>query len=127
MMASIASLFGAVALLLTGIGLYGVVSSSVSQRAREIGVRMALGARSSDVLAGVLRDSASLVAIGAGLGLAGGYALAAALRQWLFGVAPFNAGVYACVVGALSVVAVVAAWAPARRAAAIDPVTALRM
>jgi predicted permease len=126
LLTSAASTFSVVALLLTGVGLYGVVSTSVGQRTREIGVRVALGARSSQIQSRVLRESAALVALGALVGLAGGYELATALRQWLFGVAPFDLGVYAGVVVALGVIAILAAWVPARRAARVDPVVALR-
>jgi predicted permease len=126
MLASAAVLFGVLALILTGIGLYGVVSMSVGQRTREIGVRMALGARAGDLQAGVIGESFVLVAIGAVAGLPGGYALAGALENWLFGVAPFDLGIYAAVAAALGVLAILAAWAPARRAAKVDPVVALR-
>src|SRR5262249_11357577 len=94
MLATAATVLGLVALTLAGIGLYGVVSASVGQRTREIGIRMALGARARDVQTNVLRDALVLAAIGAILGLAGGYALAGAMRGWLFGVTPFNAAAY---------------------------------
>jgi predicted permease len=126
LLASTAIAFGLVALLLTAIGLYGVVSMSVGQRTREFGVRVALGATSSRVWVGVVRESAQLVAIGTLLGCAGAYALAGAMKHWLFGVAPFDLTVYGIVAGALSVIAIVAAWMPARKAAAVDPLTALR-
>jgi hypothetical protein len=126
LLATTAFIFGVVALLLTSIGLYGVVSTSVGQRTREIGVRMALGARSAEIQRGVLRASATLVGCGALVGLAGGYAVAGAVRQWLFGVAPFDLELYAAVALALCLVAVAAAWVPARRAARVDPVIALR-
>jgi hypothetical protein len=126
LLAGVATVFGALALLLTGIGLYGVVSTTVSHRTREIGVRMALGARAWDVQAGVLRESIVLVAIGALVGLAGGAAFASALRTWLFGVGTFDAGAYASVTALLALLAIVAAWVPARRAAMIDPAITLR-
>ncbi len=126
-MATAAWTFGGLALFLSGLGLYGVVSASVGQRTREIGVRMALGARKVDVVVGVLRESAVLTLAGLAAGLAGGYQLAAALRSFLFGVSPFDVVVYAGVALLLAIVALGAAWLPARRAAAVDPVRALRV
>jgi predicted permease len=121
-----AGAFGVLALLLTAIGLYGVISAAVAQRTREIGVRMALGARKGQVLGGVLKDSLALVAIGIVLGLAGGYATAGALRSWIAGVNRLDPGLYTLVGAALVVTAILAAWMPARRAATVDPVRALR-
>ncbi len=121
-----AGTFGVLALLLTGVGLYGVVSAAVAQRTREIGVRMALGARKGQVVRGVLRDSLALVAVGALLGLAAGYGVAGTLRAWLSGVNPLDPRLYGLVAAVLVLTAFCAAWLPARRAAGIDPVTALR-
>jgi predicted permease len=126
MLASAAAIFGTLALVLTGLGLYGVVSTSVGQRTREIGVRMALGARASDVQSGVIGEALVLVAFGAVAGLVGGYALSNGLTKWLFGVTPFDLAIYTAVVAVLAMLAIVAAWAPARRAAKVDPVVALR-
>jgi putative ABC transport system permease protein len=120
------SAFGAVALLLAAIGLFGVVSTSVGQRTREIGIRMALGARPGGVLAGVLGESAVLVGAGAIVGLAGATAVTGFLRQWLFGVAPVDAGVYLAAACLLAAATLAAAWVPARRASRIDPIAALR-
>jgi putative ABC transport system permease protein len=124
--ASTAGLFSALALILTSIGLYGVTAASVGQRTMEIGLRMALGARASDVVGGLLWDAARVVAAGVAVGLAGGYAIAGALGSWLFGIGRFDALTYAMVVGLVSAIALAAAWWPARRAARIDPVRALR-
>ncbi len=118
--------FGAIALGLTAIGLFGVVSTSVAMRTREIGIRMALGARPDRVLAGVLRESAGLVLVGASAGLAVAYAAAGLLRQWLFGVSRFDALVYLIVAVALTVMTLIAAGVPARRASRIDPIRALK-
>jgi predicted permease len=121
-----AGTFGVLALLLTGVGLYGVVSAAVAQRTREIGVRMALGARKGQVVRGVLKDSLGLVAVGALLGLAVGFGVAGTLRAWLSGVNPLDPSLYGLVAAVLVLTAFCAAWLPARRAAGIDPVTALR-
>ena len=121
-----ASAFGAIALGLTAIGLFGVVSTSVALRTREIGIRMALGARPDRVLAGVLRESAALVIVGAAVGLALAYASAGLLRQWLFGVSRFDATTYVLVVVVLGAMTLMAAGLPARRASRIDPIRALR-
>jgi predicted permease len=121
-----AGTFGVLALLLTGVGLYGVVSAAVAQRTREIGVRMALGARKSQVVGGVLKDSLGLVAMGALLGLAAGYEVAGTIRAWIAGVNPLDPRLYGLVAAVLVLTAFCAAWWPARRAAGIDPVTALK-
>ena len=118
--------FGLVALALTAVGLFGVVSTSVAMRTREIGIRMALGARPDGVLVAVLRESVGLVVIGTGIGLVTAYAAAGLLRQWLFGVSRFDAVTYLSVAVVLTVMTLIAAGVPARRAAGIDPVKALR-
>lgn len=118
--------FGVMALVLSAIGLFGVVSTSVAMRTREIGIRMALGARPDGVLASVLRESAALVIVGATCGLVVAYGSAGLLRQWLFGVSRFEPTVYLIVVAVLTVMTLVAAGVPARRAAQVDPVQALR-
>jgi ABC-type antimicrobial peptide transport system permease subunit len=121
-----AGVFGVLALLLTGVGLYGVVSAAVAQRTREIGVRMALGARKSQVLAAVFKDALALVVVGTVLGLVAGYGMAGSLRAWIAGVDPLDPRLYGLVAALLALTAAGAAWTPARRAASIDPVTALR-
>jgi len=118
--------FGVVALTLTAVGLFGVVSTSVAMRTREIGIRMALGARPDRVLVSILRESTGLVLLGAGIGLVTAYAAAGLLRQWLFGVSRFDTVIYLMVAVVLTVMTLIAAGVPARRAAGIDPVKALR-
>jgi predicted permease len=120
------SIFGLMALLLTAFGVYGVIAYTVSQRTREIGVRLALGAQRSDILRLVVRGALVLGVIGAGLGLGGAAAAGGALRFLLFGVSPTNPWVLGGVSLLLLAVAVLAAWLPARRAARLDPSLALR-
>jgi predicted permease len=118
--------FAAVALLLAAAGIYGVISFAVSRRTREIGIRMALGARPSQVMRGVLADGMLLVGAGAALGLAAAYFAAQFLQTILFGVSPRDATTYAAVAGLVVVVGAVANYVPARRAARVDPNQALR-
>ncbi len=119
------ALTAAVALLLGAVGLYGVVSYSVTQRTREIGVRMALGAASADVSRMVVREGMVLVATGLVLGAAAAVALTRFMRSLLHGVAPVDPITYFAVATLLAAVAVLASWLPAHRAAATDPVHAL--
>jgi putative ABC transport system permease protein len=118
--------FGLLALLLAGVGIYGVISYTVAQRTREIGIRRALGARVSDVLRLVVGEGLALAAIGVALGLAG----AAAMMQWtatlLVGVTARDPLTYAGVGLILLTIAALASWVPARRAIRVEPVTALR-
>ena len=118
--------FAAVALTLGTVGVYGVVAYAVTRRTREIGVRMALGARASDVLAMVLREGGTLTGIGVALGVAGALATSRVLAGFLFGVTPTDASVFVSVPAVLGIVALGACIIPARRAARVDPVTALR-
>jgi putative ABC transport system permease protein len=117
--------FGLIALLLAVIGLYGVMAYSVSQRSKEIGVRMALGASRSSVLGLVFKEGGPLVAIGLGLGLVGAYALSRVLESMLFGVGARDPGVFAVVPLILLAVATTAMLVPAHRAARVDPVRTL--
>jgi len=121
-----AAVFSTLALVLAGTGLYGVVAMSVGQRTREIGVRIALGARPESVLRAVLGEAVALAAAGIALAMAGGYAAAGALGAWLFQVSRFDPAAYGAVAVLLTGLAVAAAWLPARRAARVDPVVALR-
>jgi putative ABC transport system permease protein len=118
--------FAALALLLASVGLFGVLSYEVAQRTPEIGVRMALGARRADVIGSFLARGLLLVLVGIALGLAGAQALARALASLLFGVGPADPATFAAVSALVLVVALLATWVPARRAAGIDPVSALR-
>jgi predicted permease len=118
--------FALVALTLGAVGVYGVVAYAVARRTREIGVRMALGARASDVLAMVLREGGALTAIGVALGSAGALATSRVLAGFLFGVTPKDPAVFVTVPIVLAIVALGACVVPARRAARVDPVTALK-
>src|SRR5262249_54551470 len=122
LLAGATAAFGLVALTLTAVGLFGVVSTSVAMRTRAIGIRMALGARRDGVLVAILRESTGLVLLGASIGLVAAYAAAGLLQQWLFGVSRFDAVIYLAVAGMLTMMTLVAAGVPARRAAGIDPV-----
>lgn len=116
----------AVALLLGAIGIYGVISYSVSQRRREIGVRMALGAQRADVGRMVVGQAMVLAAGGVGLGLVASFVLTRLMSSLLFGVRPVDPATYAVVAALLAAVAAAASWMPARRAADIDPAWTLR-
>ena len=118
--------FAIVALTLGAVGIYGVVAYTVARRTREIGVRMALGARATDVLAMVLREGGLLAAIGVALGTAGALGAGRLLARFLFGVTPSDPAVFVAVPMLLGIVAVGACALPARRAARVDPVVALR-
>jgi predicted permease len=118
--------FGAIALLLAAVGVYGVISYGVAQRTQEIGIRMALGARHTDVLAMVVRHGAALAGIGLGVGLAGALLLSGMLSTLLFQVSPTDPPTLAGGLVVLSLVAILAAAIPALRAARTDPIVALR-
>ena len=120
------SIFGASALLLAAIGVYGLVTYSVQQRSVEIGIRMALGASKSSVRMMVVRHGMTLAALGIVLGLAAAFSLARVLAGFLFGVAPRDAAVFVSVPAILAVVAFAAVWFPARRATRLDPIASLR-
>jgi macrolide transport system ATP-binding/permease protein len=118
--------FAALALLLGVVGLYGVIAYSVSQRAREIGIRMALGAQQGSVYRLILKEAGWLIAAGIGMGLGGAVAAASMMRGLLFGVRSWDAETLAPVAVVLGVAALAASFIPARRAASVNPVDALR-
>ncbi len=119
-------IFAAVALLLASVGIYGVISHSVEQRTREIGIRMALGAQRATVLGMILGLGARLAGMGIGIGLLGAAALSRAMRGLLYGISPTDPLTYALLAAALALVAIGACLVPARRAVRVDPAVALR-
>lgn len=125
-LAMAAGLIAALTLLLASVGLYGVVSLMVSQRTREIGIRLALGAMSRDVIRTVLSSSLRLMAVGVVIGLGGGLAFAKLLAVALIGIKPFDLVAFASTSSLMVVVAALATWVPARRAAGVDPMVTLR-
>jgi hypothetical protein len=124
--AVIAGVLGSLTLALALVGMFGVFAYAVTQRTRELGVRIALGARAPDVIALVLSDSARPVILGIGLGLLGGIASARVLRHLLFGVSPFDPVALAGVAGIVALAGCVASCVPVLRAIRLDPVHALR-
>jgi predicted permease len=122
----LSSAFGVVGLILASVGLAGLLAYTVARRRNEIGIRMALGAAPGDVVRMVLRDSLGLVGIGMLIGLPGAYGIGRYLEDTLFGLEPADPLTAAAALAVLATVAALAAWLPARRAARIDPMAALR-
>ncbi len=120
------TIFGAIALLLAAIGIYGLMSYSVEQATHDIGVRMALGAARRDILGLVVARGMTLAGIGLGVGLAAAFAAARLLSKMLFGVRSTDPATYVAVALSLGLVALLACYLPARRAMRVDPLIALR-
>jgi putative ABC transport system permease protein len=119
-------LFGVLALTIASVGIFGVMAFIVEQRRSEIGLRMALGAERNAVVGMVLRRAVAIVSVGLAAGLAVAWPLSRMLGAFLFDVRPHDAAAYAGAAGVLLIAGLIAAFVPARRAAAIDPVVALR-
>jgi putative ABC transport system permease protein len=119
-------MFAAVAMMLAAIGIYGVLACLVAQRTREIGIRVALGARPTQVLGLVLRQTARFTVVGVIVGVAGAAALSRYVQGLLFGVTPLDAATFATVVIVFAAVSASASYVPAVRATRVDPLMALR-
>ena len=124
--ASLLTLFGALALVLATLGIYAVISHSVVHRRQELGVRMALGATRRDVLRLVLSEGAALSVIGIAIGVLGALGATRLLKTWLFGVGRTDLATFGIVAAALMLTALVACYAPARRASKVDPLVVMR-
>jgi putative ABC transport system permease protein len=120
------AVFAGVAMILAAIGIYGVIAYSVTQRTREIGIRMALGAQKTQMLGMVLRQSMMLVVLGIAIGFIVALVSTRVLKSLLYGVGANDISIYAVVIMLLSLAALLASYLPARRAMKVDPMVALR-
>jgi len=120
------ALFGALALMLSSFGIYAVVSHSVTRRAREFGIRAALGATQSDIAALVGRELLVMLGVGVALGLAGAWVLSRVIAALLYGVEPHDLGTFLVVPAVLTIPALIAGWPPARRAMGVSPMEVMR-
>ena len=118
--------FAVTGLGLAALGLYGILSFRVTLRTREIGIRMALGATRREVIQDIVGQGMRLVTVGVALGLVGGLAATQWLRSFLFGIAPSDPLTLATIAALLGLVSLLACWLPARHAASVDPMEALR-
>jgi ABC-type antimicrobial peptide transport system permease subunit len=125
-MAAMMGVFAAIALLLAGVGLYAVMAYAASQRTHEIGVRLALGARSSDIMRLITGQGLKLTLVGLALGMAGAFALTRVMAPLLYGVTPTDPLTFIMISLSLACVALLACWIPARRATKVDPTVALK-
>jgi ABC-type antimicrobial peptide transport system permease subunit len=126
MIASLSTVFGFMATILAAVGLYGLMAYTVTQRTREIGIRMALGAKQTDVVWMVMRDVLLLVAVGLAIGVPASMALARVVQSQLFGLTAHDPSTLFLATGALALVACLAGYIPAIRASRLDPMNALR-
>jgi len=126
LIALLSAIFGTLALTLAAVGLYGLVSYAVTNRTHEIGVRLALGARHKVIERGILQDALRLLALGMVIGIPTAWLLSRWVQTMMFGVSPTDAATIMGAVGVLTMVGVLAALGPARRAARIDPILSLR-
>jgi len=125
-MATLGGMFGGLAMLVAALGMFGLLAFQVARRTNELGVRVALGAGRSSLVALVLRDVLVMVAFGVVIGSVGAAMTTSIARGLLFGLTPTQPEVFAAAAGVLALTALLAAWLPARRAARIDPLVALR-